>query len=59
MKNLDWIQLESKFYDFLAVASRLGFYVPELRQMERSLWECQPAEMKGEMTNEGVFESGA
>lgn len=38
----DWMELEATFYEFYAVASRLGFYQDDIRKMEKSLWEMSP-----------------
>ena len=42
MSNLDWEDLQRRFYDYFYTARRLGFYVPELQQQEKSLMECCP-----------------
>ena len=42
MSNLDWEDLQRRFYDYFYTARRLGFYVPELQRQEKSLMECCP-----------------
>ena len=42
MSDLDWQDLKVRFYDYFYAAKRLGFYVPELEQQEKSLIECCP-----------------
>ena len=42
MSNLDWEDLQRRFHDYFYTARRLGFYVPELQQQEKSLMECCP-----------------
>ena len=48
MTCLEWMKLYDVFYRFMAEASRHRFYDEERARMERSLWEMQPPEMKGE-----------
>ena len=42
MSDLDWEDLQRRFYDYFYTARRLGFYVPELQRQEKSLMECCP-----------------
>ncbi|BEU87815.1 hypothetical protein TAMA11512_12790 [Selenomonas sp. TAMA-11512] len=42
MTNLEWCELWSKYYAFLAIATRTGFFVPELKAMEEHLKKCRP-----------------
>ena len=42
MNNQQWSLLAKRFYEFKNEADPLGFYVPELEGMERSLLECCP-----------------
>ena len=42
MSDLDWEDLQRRFYDYFYAARRLGFYVPELQRQEKSLMECCP-----------------
>ena len=46
MSNLDWIELERKFYSLRGIAEKLGFYNEEIQRMEHSLWECCPPTLK-------------
>lgn len=42
MTSLKWCLLAKKFFEFRNAAEPLGFYVPELEAMEKSLMECRP-----------------
>lgn len=42
MTNLEWNVLAAKFYEFKSEASKFGFYVPELNNMEQSLSDMRP-----------------
>ncbi len=42
MTNLEWNVLAAKFYEFKNEASKFGFYVPELNNMEHSLDVMRP-----------------
>lgn len=42
MNNLQWEALAKAFYAFKYIAEKMNFYVPELKEMEKSLFNCRP-----------------
>ena len=42
MKREEWQELWTRYYAFLAIVTRVGFYSDELKRMESSLWACRP-----------------
>lgn len=42
MTREEWQALWTSYYAFLAIATRVGFYIDEIKRMEHALWECRP-----------------